>query len=59
MMADCMEAKLFNTCLFSDFSSSPVSRTGRCCCYTIPGFPETQKFREQNNEILETGLLTF
>jgi hypothetical protein len=25
----------------------------------FPDFPKKQKFREQNNEILETGLLTF
>ena len=45
--------------LFSVFQSVLLSEQVDVAVIPIPDFTKKQKFREQNNAILETGLLTF
>ncbi len=45
--------------LFSDFQTVLLSEQEDVAVIPSPDFTKKQNFREQNNEILETGLLTF
>ncbi len=45
--------------LFSDFQTVLLSEQEDVAVIPSPDFTKKQKFREQNNEILETRLLTF
>ena len=45
--------------LFSDFQTVLLSEEEDAAVIPSPGFTKKQKFRGQNNEILETGLLTY
>ena len=45
--------------LFSDFQTVLLSEDEDVSVIPSPDFTKKQKFRGQNNEILETGLLTF
>lgn len=45
--------------LFSDFQTVLLSEEENVAVIPSPDFTKNKKFREQNNEILETGLLTF
>jgi hypothetical protein len=44
---------------FSDFQTVLLSEQEDVAVIPFPDFTKKQQFREQNNEILETGLLTF
>ena len=45
--------------LFSDFQPVLASEQEDVAVIPSPDFTKNQKFRKQNNETLETGLLTF
>ena len=53
------EIETKTTMLFSDFKTVPVSEQEDVAVIQSQGFTKKQKFHEQNNEILETGLLIF
>jgi len=53
------EIEFKTTILFSDFKTVLLSEQEDVAVIQSQGFTKKQKFYEQNNEILETGLLIF